>query len=80
MISRSVRRNWTAKETGGRTFEVGDELTLEQIFDQIQQELRSQYSIGYTPATKGGEFREIKLRCKQKKLTVQSRTGYYPKP
>jgi VWFA-related protein len=76
--SKTMKR--LSKETGGRTFEVGDELTLEQIFDHIQQELRSQYSIGYTPATKGREFRKIELRCKQKKLTVQSRTGYYPKP
>jgi len=68
-------------ETGGRMFEVTKKLTLNQIFGQIQEELRNQYNIGYTPPTSsGGGFRKIKLSTKDNKLKVQTREGYYPKP
>jgi len=36
-----------AHETGGGFFEVTKKLSIEQVFDQIQDELRSQYSLGY---------------------------------
>jgi VWFA-related protein len=66
-------------ETGGRLFEVTKKQTLEQIFQQIQDELRHQYSIGYTPAEGAGSgFRAISLRTRAKGLTVQCRSGYYP--
>jgi VWFA-related protein len=68
-----------SQETGGRMFEVSKKLTLSEIYDQIQEELRNQYSIGYTPANmNGSEFRHISLRTKNKKLEVITRAGYYP--
>jgi VWFA-related protein len=73
--------NTISTETGGRMFEVADKLTLEKIFDQIQEELRNQYSIGYTPSDLTGDnLRQVKLRTRDKKLKVQTRAGYYPKP
>jgi len=75
--SKTLRR--LARQTGGRAFEVNEDLTLEQIFDAIQRDLRSQYSIGYTSEPGDYEFRKIKLRTKRKGLTVQTRAGYYPK-
>ena len=69
-----------SKETGGDMFEVSKKLPLTEIFNRIQEELRSQYIIGYTPAqfdSKKG-FRRISLRTKDKKLKVSSRSGYYP--
>ena len=67
-------------ETGGRLFEVTKKQTLSQIFQQIQDELRHQYSIGFTPAAEAARtgFRKITLLTKKKGLTVQCRTGYYP--
>ena len=68
-------------ETGGQMFEVTGKLTLEDIFGRIQEELRNQYSIGYTPSdTAGDGFRHIRLRTTDKKLKVQTRAGYYPRP
>ncbi len=68
------------EETGGRFFSVDEELTLPQIFALIEHELRSQYSLGYTPPRGNNGFRQIKLRTKNKNLTVQTRAGYYPHP
>lgn len=69
-----------AKETGGSVFEVSRKQPLEKVFDAIQEELRSQYSLGYSPSDTSGKPgpRKIKLRTKQRGLKVQSRKEYYP--
>jgi len=66
-------------ETGGRVIEVGNKTEkLKQAFNQIAQELRSQYNIGYTPSNPklDGTFRRIEIRSK-KGYKVQARSGYY---
>ncbi len=69
-----------SQETGGRMFEVTKKLPLKEIYDRIQEELRNQYSIGYTPSDlTGTEFRHINLRTKNSKLEVVTRAGYFPK-
>jgi VWFA-related protein len=69
-----------SKDTGGRMFEATKKLTLKDIYDKIQDELRNQYNIGYVPPKTGGsEFRRIKLRLKDGKYDVVTRAGYYPK-
>ncbi len=68
-----------SEETGGRLFTVSGRNTLSAIFDQIQQEMRSQYLITYTPtnSNKDGSFRKIDLRTHEKDQKVQVRKGYY---
>jgi len=69
-----------SKETGGRTFEITRKLRLMEVYDQIQEELRNQYNLGYTPSDTGATaFRRIALRTKDGKLKVTTRAGYYPK-
>src|ERR1700693_2444742 len=55
-------------DTGGRMIIVRSERNLEQAFDQISEELRSQYTIGYTPTNKKneGSYRKIKVETKNK--------------
>lgn len=68
-----------SEETGGRLFRVDRKQTLEVIFEQLQQEMRSQYAIGYTPTNpqRDGGFRKIDLKTKEKDQKVQVRKGYY---
>lgn len=69
-----------AEETGGRVIEVGNKFDkLKQAFEQISQELRSQYNIGYTPTNskRDGTFRKVEIRAKQTGYKIQARTGYY---
>jgi VWFA-related protein len=68
-----------SNETGARLFEVSKKQPLEQIYSQIQEELRNQYSLGYTPdrADTGAGYHKIVLTTKQKDLIVQARDGYY---
>lgn len=69
-------------ETGGRVVEVGNKPEkLKQAFDEISQELRSQYNIGYTPsnASLDGSYRKIDIHSKGG-YKVQARSGYYANP
>jgi VWFA-related protein len=68
-----------ASQTGGRVINVGNSgRKLEDAFDQIQDELRTQYLLSYTPTNKSadGTYRKIDLDC-GKGLKVQARKGYY---
>jgi VWFA-related protein len=66
-------------ETGGRTIVVRNEKNLEQAFDQISEELRSQYTIGYYSSNmaRDGSYRKIKVDTTRKDLDVLTRRGYY---
>jgi VWFA-related protein len=68
-----------AKASGGRFFEVTKKETLDKIYADIDQELRNQYVLGYSPdkpdATPG--YHKLHLSTKQKDLTVQTRDGFY---
>ncbi|MCW5962918.1 MAG: VWA domain-containing protein [Bryobacterales bacterium] len=68
-----------ARETGGTLFKPKRNQPLSEIFQAIQDELRNQYSIGYTPtnSNQDGSFRQIDLSTAQKGLKVQTRRGYY---
>jgi VWFA-related protein len=68
-----------AKDTGGRVINVGNNgRKLEDAFDAIQDELRTQYLVSYTPANKDadGKFRRLEIDC-GKGMNVQARKGYY---
>ncbi len=69
-----------ARETGGGYFVVSEDNPVEKIFAQIEDELRNQYSIGYTPdrPAADGKYRKLTLSVTPKGLTVRTREGYYP--
>jgi len=68
-----------ASDTGGRVINVGNNgKKLEDAFNQIQDELRTQYLLSYTPTNKkaDGTYRKLDVTC-GKGLKVQARKGYY---
>jgi len=68
-----------SRETGGRFFEVSKKEPIGKVYEQIQEDLRNQYSLGYTPdKSDAGGYRTIHLTTKQKGMIVQTREGYYP--
>src|ERR1700682_5026084 len=67
-----------SRETGGRMFEVSKKETVDKIYAQIEEELRNQYSLGYTPDKNTGPgYHKLHVTTKQKELVVQARDGYY---
>jgi VWFA-related protein len=67
------------EETGGRMISVSSEKKLLEAFDEISEELRSQYTLGYYPSNnaKDGKFRKIKVEAANRDLKVLTRKGYY---
>jgi VWFA-related protein len=68
-----------SSETGGRVFKVDRKNSLDDIFREIQEEMRSQYAIGYTSTNpkKDGGYRKIDIKVAEKDYKVQARKGYY---
>lgn len=71
-------------ESGGRLINVGNNgKKLEDAFQQIEDELRTQYVATYTPSNtkQDGTFRHVSVSCRGDGLKVQVRKGYFaPSP
>ncbi|MFZ0963140.1 MAG: VWA domain-containing protein [Terriglobia bacterium] len=66
-------------ETGGRVIQANNRKDTSAAFDQIANELRAQYLLGYTPTnTKlDGTFRKISVKVRTGDVKVNARRGYY---
>jgi VWFA-related protein len=66
-------------ETGGHVYKVDRGHPLDMVFHELQDEMRSQYSIGYTPTNglKDGSYRHLDVKLANKDLKAQARKGYY---
>src|SRR5579872_897259 len=68
-----------SEETGGRVFRIDNKHPLREAFQELQDEMRSQYAVGYVPSnsTKDGSFRKLDIQANNKEYKVQARKGYY---
>ena len=68
-----------SRETGAAFFEVSAKNSISTIYTQLEDELRSQYSLGYTSDKAGTTpgYRKIHLSAKRAELLVVTRDGYY---
>lgn len=70
-------------ETGGTVFEVSKKLSVDEILQEIGDELRQQYRLGFTPSGDEAKYgyHQIDLSLKNadenKKDSIQVRDGYY---
>jgi VWFA-related protein len=92
----AISTNWTpsrgkgdqvltqmAAETGGQAFFPPSVEEMSTSFSSIEEELRSQYSLAYTPADfkENGAFRPIYLFCNDRRYQARAKKGYFaPKP
>ncbi|HUB28465.1 MAG TPA: VWA domain-containing protein [Terracidiphilus sp.] len=65
--------------TGGNVFFPPSVEEMSNSFKQVEEELRSQYSLVYTPADfkYNGEFRTIYLYCNDRRYQVRAKKGYF---
>ena len=88
----AISTNWTpsrgpgdkvlqqlAEETGGEVFFPPSVEEMSASFKDIEEELRSQYALIYTPAdfTTNGAYRTIYLYCYDRRYTVRAKKGYF---
>ena len=68
-----------SQETGGRVFFPTSVAELPKIYEQISEELASQYSIGYSSKNpmRNGAWRKIDVRVNKPGLVARTRRGYY---
>jgi VWFA-related protein len=70
-----------SRMTGGRLFETSKKDTVDKIYAELDEELRNQYRLGYTPAKNlEAGYHRIHLSTNNKDLKVQARDGYYSGP
>lgn len=68
-----------SSQTGGTFFEVSNKQPIKNIYSQLEDELRSQYSLGYTPDHPEGSprYHRVRIATRQNDLALQTRDGYY---
>ncbi|MGH9860834.1 MAG: VWA domain-containing protein [Candidatus Acidiferrales bacterium] len=68
-----------AEQTGGRVVTAGYAPEIDAAFDQIAEELRSQYILGYTPINRAGDgkWRKLRVETERRGLRVLTRPGYF---
>ena len=68
-----------SSETGGQVFHVDRNHSLDDIFREIQDEMRSQYAITYQPpnSKRDGSYHKIDIKLANKDYKAQARKGYY---
>jgi VWFA-related protein len=68
-----------SEPSGGRMFEAGKKVPLSRIFQTVEEEMRSQYAIGFVPSNgaRDGAFRKLQVKVQPKGLQVRARKGYY---
>ena len=72
-----------AANTGGKSFFGSEEAELDQAFDEIIQNLRMQYMLGYYPPEHDdprSQFRDVKVNVTAPGAQIYSRNGYYVAP
>jgi len=76
--SRDLRR--ISDETGGGYFELSKTADLAPTFTRVAQELRSQYLIGFAPASLDGKVHKLEVRVNKPGMTVRARKSYLAAP
>jgi len=68
-----------SQETGGRVFFPTNVAELPKIYDQIAEELASQYTLAYTSknSLRNGAWRRVVVRLTRPGLVARTRLGYY---
>ena len=66
-----------AQQTGGRFFEVSKKESLNDIYREIEEELRNQYNLGYTPEPRTAGLHHIRVTTGNSNYRVVARDSYY---
>jgi len=76
--SRDLRK--ISDETGGGYFELMKTADLAPTFTRVAQELRSQYLIGFAPASLDGKVHKLEVKVTRPGMTVRARKSYLAAP
>ncbi len=66
-----------SRETGGGYFALSKKVTLDQVYDRIDEALRDQYSLGFTPDKRNRGYHKVVVKVTRNDVVVQTREGYW---
>jgi Ca-activated chloride channel family protein len=66
-----------SEPTGGRVFSVSAKMPLERVFAEIADEMRHQYSLGFTPHVRDASFHKLEVRVTRPGMKPTARSGYF---
>jgi VWFA-related protein len=68
-----------AHDTGGDVYFAAKRSTMEELYSQVTEEARNQYTLAYSPAgtNRALDYHTVEVRVKREGLTVDAREGYY---
>ncbi|HEX8175679.1 MAG TPA: VWA domain-containing protein [Pyrinomonadaceae bacterium] len=77
MSERNLER--LAELTGGRIFKPESFANLDSVYREVAEDLRSQYSLYYSPQnkTRDGRFRRVRVEVRSPQLRAKTRIGYF---
>ena len=67
-----------ARATGGRHFRIASPKRLAPVYDQIREELHTQYRITYQSSSSGAEFRRVEVTSRREGISIRTGSGYFP--
>ena len=75
----SAKAQALSQETGGRLFHVLDVVQLPAIYQQVADELASQYFLGYVSknAKRDGSWRRVMVRVVRPNVVTRTKSGYF---
>ena len=77
-VNRDFALRTLAQETGGRLFLARDGLSLAGVYNEIADELASQYVLGYTSSNpQRSGWRRVSVRVARPSTQARTRAGYY---
>ena len=65
---------------GGTVYEKSARAGIEQAYSRAMGDARNQYTLGYTPKSGVGGYREIEVVVRRQDVKVYAKRGYYPLP
>ena len=70
--------NDLALRSGGKLHRADSLMNLPEVFANIANELRNQYSLGYYPTNqmRAGKFRKVQVKVARQGAVVRARPGY----
>jgi hypothetical protein len=65
---------------GGTVYTESAQAGIEQAYSRAIGDARNQYTLGYTPKSGRGGYRQIEVRVRRPDVRVYAKDGYYPLP
>ena len=76
----NILSKYVSATGGGTVYAESARAGIEQAYSRAMGDARNQYTLGYTPKSAAGGYRQIEVRVRRPDVKVYAKDGYYPLP